>query len=82
MADKIAKLLQKIPPKQLQLLLPVLKQIVAHDFEGLDVKTLKGHKGLYRARVGNCRVVFNLQNSQEPKIVSIAKRDEKTYKNL
>lgn len=82
MADKIAKLLQKLPPKQLRLLLPVIKQIVANDLEGLDVRTLRGHKGLYRVRAGNYRIIFSVQSETGPKIIAIAKRNEKTYKDL
>lgn len=82
MADKIVKLLRKLPSRQLRLLLPVIQQIVDNDLEGLDVKTLKGHVGLYRVRVGNYRIIFTKQGSQQPKIISIAKRDENTYRGL
>ena len=82
MADKISKLLKKLPPKQLRLLLPVIEQIAERNLEGLDVKTLKGQRGLFRVRVGNYRVIFHVQVGNEPVIISIGKRTEKTYKNL
>lgn len=82
MADKIAKLLAKLPPKQLRLLLPVIEQIIAGRLAGLDVKTMKGHKGLYRARVGNYRIIFTLSEGSEPVIISIARRNERTYKDF
>lgn len=82
MADKIAKLLAKLPPKQLRLLTPVLEQIIAGKLEGLDVKTLRGHKGMYRVRVGNYRIIFTVSDGKEPAIISIARRNELTYKDL
>lgn len=82
MADKVAKLLQKLPPKQLRLLLAVIQKIVTKNLGGLDVKALKGHQELYRVRVGNYRIIFTKINGQEPRIISVAKRDEKTYKDL
>lgn len=82
MADKITKLLKKLPPKQLRLLLPVVGRIAANNLEGLDVKALKGQKPLFRVRAGNYRVIFSMQNGNEPKIISIGKRNKKTYKDL
>lgn len=82
MADKIAKLLAKLPAKRLDLLKPILVQIIAGDLSGLDIKALKGHKGLFRVRMGNYWIVFSMQNGQKPRLVAIAKRNEKTYKDL
>lgn len=82
MADKIAKLLAGLSPKQLSLLRPVIAKIVANNLEGLDVTALKGHRGMYRVRVGNLRVVFTRLPDQPPMIILIAKRNEKTYKGL
>lgn len=82
MADKIAKLLRKLPPKQLRLLLPVVKQITSNDLEGLDVKSLKGRTGLHGVRVGNYRIIFSVQSGSVPELITIAKRDEKTYRDM
>ncbi len=82
MADKIAKLLRKLPPKQLRLLLPVVRQITSNDLGELDVKPLKGRTGLYRVRVGNYRIIFRAQKGSVPELIAIAKRDERTYRDL
>jgi len=82
MADKIVKLLSKLPAKQLRLLKPVIEQIVLNNLEGLDVKALKGHKGLLRVRVGNYRIIFTIRQGKEPDIIFIGKRDQETYKHL
>jgi mRNA interferase RelE/StbE len=81
-AGKIVKLLAKLPAKQLDLLRPILIQILVNDLKGLDVETLKGHSGLFRVRMGNYRVIFSMQKGQELRLVTIAKRDEKAYKDL
>lgn len=82
MTDKITKLLNKLPPKQLRIILSVLQQIASNDMKSLDVKTLKGYPDLYRVRVGDYRIIFKLQADKKPRVIYIAKRNEKTYKGL
>ena len=82
MADKIAKLLAKLPPKQLQALLGVLVRINDGNLEGLDIKSLKGHRNNYRVRVGNYRIIFTISEKGRHTILLVAKRDEKTYKDM
>jgi len=82
MSDKIAKLLAKLPRKQLELFLEILTKINHGDLTGLDVKRLKGHKNLYRVRVGDYRIIFTLSEQGKRIILLIAKRDENTYKGL
>ena len=82
MADKIAKLLASLQPKQLRLLLPVIDQVLSNNFKGLNIKALKGRKGFFRVRVGNYRIIFKVQKNQKVNIVFIGKRNEKTYKDL
>jgi len=82
MADKIAKLLAKIPPKQLSVIRSVIAQILASNFEGLDIKVMKGDKNVFRVRTGNYRIIFIVQPSSGPKIISISRRSEKTYRDF
>lgn len=82
MADKIAKLLAKLPPKQLKAILEVLVKINQGKLEGLDVKSLKGHQDKYRVRVGTYRIIFTVNEQRENTVLLIAKRNEKTYKDL
>ena len=80
--DKINKNLLKIPPKQRKQLLQTAIRIKSGDLKGLNIKKLRGSKEFIRVRVGNYRIILKLRSDEEPVIVSIAKRDEKTYKNL
>jgi mRNA-degrading endonuclease RelE of RelBE toxin-antitoxin system len=82
MADKIAKLLARLPPKQLVLLKPVITQVIHDDLEGLDVKALKGHEATFRVRVGNYRIIFKRLRGKPNNIILISKRSEKTYKDF
>lgn len=82
MADKIKKLLAKLPPKQLQLIRGAVATMLAGRFNELDIKALKGHKGLYRVRVGNYRIIFRHEANGEPNILAIQRRNERTYKDL
>lgn len=82
MADKIAKLLAKLPPKQVKVLLVVMTKITKGNLDGLDVKSLKGHDNKYRVRVGNYRIIFAIREHGNHFVLSVAKRDEKTYKDL
>ncbi|GKT12963.1 MAG: mRNA interferase RelE/StbE [Thiomicrorhabdus sp.] len=47
---------------------------------GGDIKALKNHKYDYRLRVGDYRVMFNVEESIEIVVVEeVKKRDERTY---
>jgi mRNA-degrading endonuclease RelE of RelBE toxin-antitoxin system len=82
MADKIVKLLAKLPPKQLLVIQSVIAQILKENFDGLDIKVMKGHKDLFRVRVGNYRIIFIIRPNDEPKILTISRRSEKTYRHF
>lgn len=81
MTDKIAKLLAKIPKKDLHRIGAALDKINKSEFEGLDIKTSKTTKGRYRIRVGNYRIIFDIKN-QDVLLQSIDKRNERTYKDF
>lgn len=82
MTDKIAKLISKLSPKQLVVVQGVLDKLYRGDTDNLDIKSLVGHKDLYRVRVDNFRIVFKVSGGKDIKIILIAKRNERTYKNL
>ena len=82
MADKIAKLLAKLPPKQLIAIQSVISQILKANFEGLDIKVMKVHKDIFRVRVGNYRIIFIIRQNDEPKILTISRRSEKSYRDF
>jgi mRNA-degrading endonuclease RelE of RelBE toxin-antitoxin system len=82
MTDKITKLLSKLSKSDLKRINKTVEQIGRLQFEGLDVKVLKGEPGVYRARVGYYRIIFSVNRTKETKILSIGRRNEKTYKDI
>lgn len=82
MADKIAKLLAKLPKKDLVKLKAVIAKIILLEYEGLDIKSLKGQHNIFRVRIGNYRIIFKIEPGAETEIISISRRNEKTYKDL
>jgi mRNA-degrading endonuclease RelE of RelBE toxin-antitoxin system len=79
--NKTEKLLQKLSPKQRSLVLRAILRLQTGDRQGLDIKPLKGHKALFRMRVGNCRVIFT-ESQDVFKLVEIVKRDDQTYRDF
>lgn len=82
MTDKISKLLSKLSKKDLKRIVSTIDKIANFEFDGLDIKTLKGQTGLYRVRVGSFRIIFNIDQNKKTNILSISRRNEKTYKDL
>ena len=82
MTDNITKLLSKLSKKDLKRIQKTIAQITALQLEGLDIKTLKGQSELFRARVGNFRIIFSVEQNKTTRIISIGRRKEDTYKNI
>ncbi len=78
MADKIKKLLAKLSPKERDIVKLLIMRIKLDDIDGLDIKQLKGHTGLFRVRKGRLRIVYH-QSPAELLIVRIDRRNETTY---
>jgi mRNA-degrading endonuclease RelE of RelBE toxin-antitoxin system len=81
MAEKFEKYLLKLSPKQRELFESLIKRILVGDFYGMDLKPLKGHKGFFRVRKGQVRIVF----SQDPNginLIDVKNRDEQTYRTF
>jgi mRNA interferase RelE/StbE len=82
MTDKISKLLSKLSKKDLNRIVDTIEKIAKLELEGLDVKSLKGQTGIFRVRIGSFRIVFNIDHNKKPNILSISRRNEKTYKDM
>lgn len=78
MTDRIDKLLLKIQKKQRLQLIAIVERIVRRDLTGLDVKKLQGRENVFRARKGDFRVIF-LMEDESILILAIERRNEKTY---
>ncbi|HEX7632974.1 MAG TPA: hypothetical protein VF401_01465 [Candidatus Saccharimonadales bacterium] len=81
MTDKSAKLLAKLSDKQQQAILIVLGRLLMGNTHGLNIKPLRGHKDLFRARVGQYRIIYRQQNGAIS-FVGLNKRDDQTYRDL
>lgn len=54
------------------LALKAVKKIIKSEDVNIDIKALKGQwKGYYRIRVGNIRIIFNLENKKEESHITI-----------
>jgi mRNA-degrading endonuclease RelE of RelBE toxin-antitoxin system len=82
MTDKITKLLSKLSKKDLHRIADTVDKIAKQEFDGLDIKTLKGQTGIYRVRIGSFRIIFIIDHQKKTNILSISRRNEKTYKDL
>ena len=75
---KLDKQLRKIPPKERREIERIIEKILARDFDGLNLKKLKGLKNIFRVRKGNLRIIFEFGKS-EPNILAVERRSEHTY---
>ncbi|MDO8649263.1 MAG: hypothetical protein Q7R81_05785 [Candidatus Peregrinibacteria bacterium] len=56
--DKVQKFLSRLDAKLRKRLERALQQLIAGEWNSLDVKYLTGKKGLLRCRVGQVRIIF------------------------
>lgn len=75
------KQLRKIQPeKQRKVILSAVGDLAECPTNAANVKALKGHEIGYRLRVGNYRVLFDLNDGVRIITVQeVKKRDERTY---
>ena len=78
---KIEKFLRKLSPSNRQIVKEALVKVLSSDLQGLNVKKLKGHQGLFRVRIGNVRIVFS-QEEGVIYVVFIGKRGSSGYKKF
>ncbi len=82
MTDKIQKFLTRLPKDQLIYLRLYLDKVRKDDTKDLNIKPLKGYKGVYRVRVGKYRIVFRPLGNNEAEILLVGKRDDQTYRDF
>ncbi len=80
--DKISKFFTKITAKEKKVIKEILVKIKGGDSAGLDIKKLKGRNDIFRARKGSVRIIYQLNSQKEIFVLTIERRNEKTYKNL
>ncbi len=73
------KELKKFSKKEIERIEFLLQKIINKDFDGLDQKELKGLKKIFRLRKGSIRIIFNLEDKKEPRILVIERKSDTTY---
>ncbi len=76
---KLEKLLKKLTQKEQDIGIYLITELLNRKWSKLDIKKLKGHRNVYRVRKGNLRIIF-IDIIDDIEILSIARRNEKTYK--
>lgn len=79
--DKISKSLKKLNKKELIQIKSVLNLLLSNEFNGLDIKKIRGRKDIFRARKGGFRIIYRFDNGNIY-ILAIERRNEKTYSGL
>lgn len=78
--DRNQKFLKRLSDKEFAAVETALQKILDRDTAGLDLKKLSGYRDVYRVRIGNIRIIF-LDTGNDPEVLEISRRSEKTYKN-
>lgn len=77
--DRVDKTLSRLIPKEKRRVKEIIKALQSWRFSGLDVKKLKIGNGIFRARKGRTRIIYQVRDSHIF-ILKIGFRKEDTYK--
>ena len=78
MADKIIKYLARLGETDRVKIRETIYRILNSDLVGIDIKKLQSSGNVYRARVGDHRIIFE-KIGNESQIIDVKKRDDTTY---
>jgi mRNA interferase RelE/StbE len=79
-ARSAQKELERLPSRERERIISTLREMQNNPLSG-DVKQLRSHDVQFRRRVGNYRILFDLNtNIQRIEVVGIERRSEKTYR--
>ena len=56
----------------------LIEKIISLNWQNLDIKKLKGHQNIFRARQGKIRIIF-AKDKKEIFVIAIERRRENTY---
>ena len=79
--DDLEKSLRKLTAGERKQVGDILTRLVAGNFQGLDLKRLKGSENIFRVRKGSIRIIYR-KNKSKLFILAIERRSKSTYKNL
>ena len=77
--EKWIKYVSRLRRKEQLLLLETVGLIMKNQTAGLAMKKLKGHKNVYRVRIGRYRIIFEAGKTQNF-IIKVDEKDDHTYK--
>ena len=78
--DKISKALEKLFGTERKQAGFLLQKIKSGKWESLEIKKLKGHNDIFRARSGKLRVIFRRDTKGKIYVLALERRSDKTYK--
>ena len=77
--DKITKALAKLSSKEKQILKILLSKLNNGETEGLDIKKLKDHNDIFRAKKAKIRIIYRLDNQNNIYLLTTERRNDHTY---
>ncbi len=80
--DKIKKALQRLTKKEQKIIEKILHLLKSGTYVGLDIKKLKGREDIFRVRKNNFRIIYRVDHEGSIFILTIERRNEKTYKKF
>ena len=77
--DRISKFLNKLNQKERSVIKDILEKIKKGEIANLDVKKLKGASSCFRARKGEIRIIYRIDENREVILISIERKNDNTY---
>lgn len=77
--DKITKALKKLSKEERKCVIEIIEVLVSGSISALDIKKLKGYSDVYRVRKGSIRIVFQKDNTQDIRVITVDRRSEDAY---
>lgn len=78
--DKIEKALQRLAVYEREIVRALLGALLAGNTVGYDIKKLKGREDIFRIKKGRVRIIYRRTPDGKMYILSIERRNERTYK--
>lgn len=78
--EKLKKFLSRLTPAEREKVEQIITAILSGRYQNLDLKKLKGHRDIFRVRVGSIRIIFTVSGT-DIHLLEISRRDDTTYRN-
>lgn len=79
--DRMDKFLRRLSAEELIVVEEVVGRILTRKLGALDHKKLKDTADVYRVRVRDVRIIFQM-NDRNIRIITIGRRNEQTYRDI